>query len=767
MIEPLGWALVHFLWQGAAIALLLALARRLLRHASANARYLAACAALLLMLVAPLATFLSLERPAPASAVIAAASPLSPLSLSVAPLASPPGPPPAQTPWLALVVAAWAVGVALLSVRMAGGLLLTRRLERRATPVTDREWRQRLDRLATRIGLRRAVRLCESALAEVPMAAGWLRPLVLLPAGALLRLPPEQVEAVLAHELAHIRRYDYLINLFQTAVETLLFYHPAVWWVGRRIREERELCCDDIAVAATGDAIVYARALVELETLSRRAPQMALAATGGSLLHRVKRLLGAPSRPRRHPGFGLAGLLGMLALVAAWACAQPLIQNPSVLHAQAHDLEIKMHAASLMPPARAIDAQPTPAQEATDTPRAPMLSIVNPTPRTAANSAASPQKPSTSPALAPAQQQPSQKTQPEQTGSYSQAIAAAGYPNLSVDQLIEFKMQGITPDYIRRLRAAGFQPSAKEIVAMKIMGVTPEYAAQMKAAGYPDLAIRDLIAARAQGIDPEAAKKLNALGFGHLSIHQLISARIFGVDAESVRTLKAAGFPDLQFHDLIAARVQGLTPAYVAELKQAGFPNLQFHDVIAARVQGITPAYVAGLKQAGFSNLQFRDVIAARVQGLTPAYVAGLKQAGFPNLQFHDVIAARVQGLTPAYVASLKQAGFPNLQFHDVIAARVQGITPAYVAGLKQAGFSNLQFHDVIAARVQGLTPEYVRGLREAGFPNLTFEQALRARVMGVTPDFAREARAHGFKDLTLDKLIRLKMLGVLPDNKQ
>jgi beta-lactamase regulating signal transducer with metallopeptidase domain len=689
MIEPLGWALVHFLWQGAAIALLLALARRLLRHASANARYLAACAALLLMLVAPLATFLSLERPAPASAVIAAASPLSPLSLSVAPLASPPGPPPAQTPWLALVVAAWAVGVALLSVRMAGGLLLTRRLERRATPVTDREWRQRLDRLATRIGLRRAVRLCESALAEVPMAAGWLRPLVLLPAGALLRLPPEQVEAVLAHELAHIRRYDYLINLFQTAVETLLFYHPAVWWVGRRIREERELCCDDIAVAATGDAIVYARALVELETLSRRAPQMALAATGGSLLHRVKRLLGAPSRPRRHPGFGLAGLLGMLALVAAWACAQPLIQNPSVLHAQAHDLEIKMHAASLMPPARAIDAQPTPAQEATDTPRAPMLSIVNPTPRTAANSAASPQKPSTSPARARGQQpqqpqqqalqqaqQPSQKTQPEQTGSYSQAIAAAGYPNLSVDQLIEFKMQGITPDYIRRLRAAGFQPSAKEIVAMKIMGVTPEYAAQMKAAGYPDLAIRDLIAARAQGIDPEAAKKLNALGFGHLSIHQLISARIFGVDAESVRTLKAAGFPDLQFHDLIAARVQGLTPAYVAELKQAGFPNLQFHDVIAARVQGITPAYVAGLKQAGFSNLQFHDVIAARVQGLTPEYVRGLREAGFPNLTFEQALRARVMGVTPDFAREARAHGFKDLTLDKLIRLKMLGVLP-------------------------------------------------------------------------------------------
>jgi beta-lactamase regulating signal transducer with metallopeptidase domain len=677
MIEPLGWALVHFLWQGTAIALLLALAHRLLRHAGANARYLASCAALLLMLLAPLATFLRFERPAPASAVIAAAT-LSSLSLSVTPLAGAPGPPPAHTPWLALVVAVWAAGVALLSVRMAGGLLLTRRLERGAAPVTDREWGQRIDRLAERIGLRRAVRLCESALAEVPMAAGWLRPLVLLPAGALLRLPPEQVEAVLAHELAHIRRYDYLINLFQTAVETLLFYHPAVWWVGRRIREERELCCDDIAVAATGDAIVYARALVELETLSRRAPQMVLAATGGSLLHRVRRLLGAPSRPRRHPSFGLAGVLGMLALVAAWACAQPLMQNQSVLHPPTRGLETNLRAARLLPPARAIAARPTPsqaAQEATDSPRTPMLSIVNPAPRTAAP----PQKPSTSPAPVPARQQaqqPAPKTQVAQTGSYSQAIAAAGYPQLSVDQLIEFKMQGITPEYIRELRAAGFQPSAKEIVAMKIMGVTPDYAARMKAAGYPGLSIDDLIAARSQGIDPETAKELNALGFGHLSIHQLISARIFKVDAEFVRALKAAGFADLRFHDVIAARVQGLTPAYVVHLKQAGFPDLKFHDVIAARVQGLTPAYVASLKQAGFSGLEFHDLIAARVQGLTPEYVRGLRAAGFPHLTFKQALRARIMGITPAFAREARAHGFKDLTLEKLIRLKMLGVLP-------------------------------------------------------------------------------------------
>ena len=133
--------------------------------------------------------------------------------------------------------------------------------------------------------------LGNSAVAQTPAVIGWIRPVVLLPASALSGLEPGQIEALLAHELAHIRRHDYLVNLLQTAVETLLFYHPAVWWVGRQMRAERENCCDDLAVAVCGDALVYARALTELEQIRIAAPRLAMAANDGSLLNRVRRLL--------------------------------------------------------------------------------------------------------------------------------------------------------------------------------------------------------------------------------------------------------------------------------------------------------------------------------------------------------------------------------------------------------------------------------------------------------------------------------------------
>ena len=169
--------------------------------------------------------------------------------------------------------------------------------------------------LGRRLGIGRAVALLESSAISVPMVVGWLRPVVLVPASALAGLPPRQLAAILAHELAHVRRHDYLVNLLQAAVETLLFYHPAVWWVSAQVRRERENCCDDLAVAVCGDRLGYARALADLEGLRAPASPLVLAASGGSLVERIRRLVGAPvHRPRRS---WMAGVLALSLLPLA------------------------------------------------------------------------------------------------------------------------------------------------------------------------------------------------------------------------------------------------------------------------------------------------------------------------------------------------------------------------------------------------------------------------------------------------------------------
>jgi uncharacterized protein (TIGR03435 family) len=186
-----------------------------------------------------------------------------------------------------------------------------------------------LKKLGVRVGLSRPVRLLVSALVQVPTVVGWLRPIVLVPVGALSGLPREHLEALLLHELAHIRRHDYLVNILQSIAEALLFYHPAIWWVSAHLRAERELCCDDLAVSVSGDALTYARALAELESCRPAHLTPALAANGGSLSDRIARLVGQP-RPSDTPALGPGVIaVAILLLAAAYGMFGQSDENPA------------------------------------------------------------------------------------------------------------------------------------------------------------------------------------------------------------------------------------------------------------------------------------------------------------------------------------------------------------------------------------------------------------------------------------------------------
>jgi beta-lactamase regulating signal transducer with metallopeptidase domain len=345
LLDVAGWALVHSLWQGALAALLYAYFAALVPRRAANVRYAGGVAALLLLLLLPVLTaglsphtrrdLFTRESVLPEGAwtdpggAFARASGTKKEPLTHASDGSSSSSVPAATTWRALVeerltallpwlVCAWLSGVLLLASRMVGSWLLVLRLKKSAGPVPP-GFEELLARVSARLRVRRAVRLCRSALVEVPTVVGHLRPVILIPAGALLGLTPQQLEAVLAHELAHVRRYDYAVNLLQTAVETLLFYHPAAWWLSGRVRAEREHACDDAAVEATGDALSYARALAALEQLrgAETPPAaLALAANGGSLMQRIQRLVNTDTHTHARRPFAALTLSVALLCVA-------------------------------------------------------------------------------------------------------------------------------------------------------------------------------------------------------------------------------------------------------------------------------------------------------------------------------------------------------------------------------------------------------------------------------------------------------------------
>lgn len=292
VLRAITWTLAHFLWQGTALAAALALAMRVLRTSSA--RYAAGTATLVAMIAAPVCTLVLLLLQAAPSAVVPGGAAFTPSS--VAPGATTMTAMPldvvaggsAHAVWFTIVPVLWMAGVLGFVVRLAGGWVVTRRIV--AVDVAPAATRiECIARgVAVRLGLTRGVRVVESARVRVPAMVGWLRPVVLLPAAAIAGLSTAQLEALIAHELVHVRRRDYLVNMLQMAVEAVLFFHPAVWWVSRVIRREREHCCDDEVVAVC-DRMEYVSALTRLA--EARQMHVALAATDGSLLQRVQRLL--------------------------------------------------------------------------------------------------------------------------------------------------------------------------------------------------------------------------------------------------------------------------------------------------------------------------------------------------------------------------------------------------------------------------------------------------------------------------------------------
>ena len=351
-VETLGHVLLHSVWQGISVALGLALALRILRQAPPVLRYNVAVLALASCVALPIATYGRLAAGGTTTAPAAPPVVTAPAYASqppASPLIAPPTstsaqeraggsaaldtiPRPAASrrwratiePLLPWMVALWLLGVVVLSTRLALGLRVVRRLRTRFVEPIPAHVSAATRRIGMELGLPRPVDVRMSRVVDVPMVVGFFRPVVLLPTSILTGLSPHQVEMLIAHELAHVRRLDHLANLLQNAAEVLLFFNPATWWISNRIRQERECCCDLMAVRVCGgNRLAYARALATMDVIRPSSP-LALAANGGSLVHRISRLARRPVSSPPNPGQWLAGLslIVLSMLIASVATAQ-------------------------------------------------------------------------------------------------------------------------------------------------------------------------------------------------------------------------------------------------------------------------------------------------------------------------------------------------------------------------------------------------------------------------------------------------------------
>ncbi len=621
-LRLLALSLLHFLWQGTALATLGYALMALCR--SASARYAVGVSVLALMLAAPACTFVVLRsREQSTIATVPESAPSSLLS-AVKPNHSASQAPPPNTSsagyslWL---VEAWFLGVLLLSTRSVGGFLLIERLCRKENAPVSRELQANCLSLQRRMGLTRVVRYCESIHLDAPAVAGWVRPVVLLPLRALSSLSENEVEAVIAHELAHIRRFDAFVNLFQVTVETLLFYHPAVWWLGKQVRAEREHCCDDVAVAVCGSPFTYAHALARMAEW-KQAPEFAMAANRSPLVERVARLLGPKQSADSFRGATISA--SVLFLTVALLAGSAFFAG---VHKALAQTPVPAPAAAVKP---AVTPAPSPA------PKPPKEAF---TVRANANPQPAPQPEENATPAEPAPAPQAQGSAPKQ--SYIDSLKDAGLTDLTVDQLIALKVQGVTGEYVKAMKALGLKASPEELTAMKVQGITSEYVKQMLDAAGQNLSVDQLIGMKVQSISGEYLKQMRELGFA-TDAGDVIGMKVQGVTAEYVRALRALGLKS-DAGEIIGMKVQGVTAEYVKGIQDLGL-HPDTGEIIGMKVQGVTPEYLKALQAAGF-KVDPGEAIAAKVQGITPEFIEKARSHGFKNLTLDKLIALKHSGV--------------------------------------------------------------------------------------------------------------------------
>lgn len=596
-VKILGWALLHSLWQGIILATLLKAVLNIWKKASANARYHISCVTLLLMLVLPVLTAL---RGNSETFIVSSGNNELQTTKQKKRAITAPGTVAQNTvfetslsnnlrlqqrveeslPWLSFI---WLIGFLVSSLKLLNVWRDTHRLKlNRNQPALNQQ--ESLKRLCSQLLISKPVVLLESSLVKVPMVIGWLKPVILIPASCLTGLTKQQFELILAHELAHIRRHDYLVNLFQTIVETILFYHPAVRWVSNRILIERENACDDLAVSIGADATVYARALIELERLRKVTASFAMRADGGSLTDRIHRLIGADApHSKSHAGF--------------WSIVFMAVLMVAVAFANQNALPVQKNAEENFPlnlPALTIEDLNEGREAAHDLIEGNWTAEFD-------------------------------NYKPEEIHLKIEWQSDRSGVSRSINTFSTGEVEGFPPQpmssseanvVFRIAREAGnftFAGQFKEGKGAGFWKLTPSqsFISDMRKRGYDNLPKNYLFYAAAEDLTVRLNDDLESVGY-QLSFKELIRAARYKITPESIRAWRSAVFDNLSFEELSRLAENKVIPEFLNEIKAEGYPQISPRQAVELKIHGIDRDYIQRVKAAGFSDVTLEELISIR-----------------------------------------------------------------------------------------------------------------------------------------------------------
>jgi hypothetical protein len=568
------------------------------------------------------------------------------------------------------------MGVAVFILRLLGGISYIYYLRKRMNFPPDEYWLEMLERLCKKAGLQKSIELVESALVRTPMVVGHLKPMILFPIGIINRLTEQEVEAILAHELAHVMRHDYLFNILQSIIEALFYYHPAVWWMSAQIRDERESACDEIAIDLLGNSMNYAKALVVIQEMAFFPLTASLAFAGqnkNQFLMRMQRILNQPQNKSNIMEKLIATLIVLFTLIGL-----NLAQNTSPRY-NVNNLEkggqIIMGDGNMKPKGfwnAVIDNDEV--CITFNNSEKQMVWVTNECFKKGEFSAL-----------------------PNQEGEFTLTRAAGtitfkgkfeeneGYGKQTFIANADFK---------KLLATKGIDDLTDEFMFNAFLAnANQDYFEQIEKMGYKDLSTEDwrslLVHRVSIAMIEDLSSTFKAKGYNTLSIEEVINMKIHGVDKSFVEQMNVSIKENLSPESILNAKIHGLQPDKMAELEKETPDNMTADDYMNFTIHGIDADYIKEIQSIAGKNLNNEDILSAKIHGITADFVNSFKVFNIKGLNFDNFLGFKIHGVTPDFITSFNNVGLKNMDAEEIMGLKIANVSPDFVVEMRKKGYNS------------------------------------------------------------------------------
>jgi beta-lactamase regulating signal transducer with metallopeptidase domain len=588
---------------------------------------------------------LAQRQPPVVGAESPAANPVSP-RFDAAP--NPVEPPLNGFDWKVALLLAWIAGALAVTARLMAGTARVWLLTRRAQGV-ESSWITLARTLATRLRLRSRVRIFKTDRISMPMTWGLTRSTVLLPKEAN-KWSMECRWIVMAHELTHVKRRDCLMQALAQLACAVYWFNPLVWFAAWRLRVERELACDDHVLEAGAKASDYASHLVEIASsfgADNCGSPVAVGMACSHLESRVRSILDPNARRR-----GVNGLKVALAAVTAAVLTAPLAMLRPWGSASASG---RMDHASV---------------SSIKLSKLPLLANLfkqDQAERDKARESEESQK-----QIGDGAGEGQGQGQGQGAGQ-GQGQGKSG--ELTVEQLIEMKSVGVTPEYIESIRRLGYSElTAKQAIELRSLGIDEEFIKQARGWTNGNPSIDELVELKSIGMSTEFINGMKQAGYNNLKVEQLVELKSVGVDPEFVESMRRAGFDKLTPDELTELKSMGVNEAFVKEAQGWGFGKLSKDDLVEIKSMGISPEYARSMKALGFDNLSLKQLIEVKSVGVNAEFIKEMREVGFDKLTLDQLVEMKSMGITADYVKKMRAVGLKNVSINELIEMKATGV---------------------------------------------------------------------------------------------